>query len=187
MAPAEAARLAGTRATPRFGLHEGIPERAVLPRGLRLESRRLLATSFQASWLGQTANTDLTGPDAGVGPDGYVDDQIQLTAANTSLAIQSVQIRVSGGPNPRWESAPDLDGYSNAEVIDVSGASGKTYNLFFNPFDVSGQNSLKTEKGQQLAVNVYYSGPGERNNQPTSSRYRSDPATPRKRHHADGA
>ena len=98
---------------------------------------------------------DLTGPSAAVGPDGFVDDEIQLTAPNANLTIDSAQISLIGSPNPRWESAPDLDGYSNAEVIDVSGSSGKTYNVFFNPFGLSGP-SLQTGQGQQLSVNVYY-------------------------------
>ncbi len=100
--------------------------RRFVPDAIRLESRWLLTNNFQYQWLGQTANMDLTGPAAAVGPDGIVDDEIQLTAATANLAIDSVQISLIGSPNPRWESAPDLDGYSNAEVIDVSGASGKT-------------------------------------------------------------
>ena len=107
---------------------------------------------------------DLTGPSAAVGPDGFVDDEIQLTAANANLTIDSVQISLYGSPNsnPRWESVPDLDGYSNAEVIDVSGApgtSGKTYNVFFNPFGTSGpslQTAVQGQQPQQLSVNVYY-------------------------------
>ena len=98
---------------------------------------------------------DLTGPSAAVGPDGVVDDEIQLTAASANLTIDSVQISLNGFTSPRWESAPDLDGYSNAEVIDVSGSSGKTYDVFFNPFGLSGP-SLQTGQGQQLSVNVHY-------------------------------
>jgi len=98
---------------------------------------------------------DLTGPSAAVGPDGFVDDEIQLTTANANLTINSVQISLNGFTSPRWESAPDLDGYSNAEVIDVSGSAGKTYDVFFNPFGTSGP-SLQTGQGQQLSVNVYY-------------------------------
>ena len=99
---------------------------------------------------------DLTGPSAAVGPDGFVDDEIRLTAANANLTIDSVQISLYGSPNsnPRWESAPDLDGYSNAEVIDVSGSAGKTYDVFFNPFGTSGPPL--TGQSQQLSVNVHY-------------------------------
>src|SRR5271166_278385 len=150
--------LAGTRAQPGAGTVKHSRKRRFVPVALRLESRRLLTTpNFQPTWLGQTANMDLTGPSAAVGPDGYVDDEIQLRAANANLTIDSVQISLYGSPNsnPRWESAPDLDGYSNAEVIDVSGSSGKTYDVFFNPFGVSGP-SLQTGQGQQLSVNVYY-------------------------------
>ncbi len=158
--------------------------RRFVPCGLRLESRRLLTTNFQAVWLGQTANMDLTGPDAGVGPDGYVDDEIQLTAANAGLAIQSVQISLIGSTNPRWESAPDLDGYSNAEVIDVSGSSGKTYNVFFNPFGLSGPK-LQTGQNQQLAVNVYYSDQnGQQHRQPHCSGWLQ---RSHKNHHPDRA
>ena len=134
--------------------------RRFVPRALPLESRRLLATNFQVSWLGQTSSMDLTGPDAGVGPDGYLDDEIQLTTKNAGLVVQSVQISLIGSPNPRWESAPNLDGSSNAELIDVSGTSGRTYNVFFNPFDLSGQNALKSGQGQQLEVNVSYTDNG---------------------------
>ncbi len=128
--------------------------RRFVPRALRLEPRRLLA-NFSAAWLGQTANMDLTGPTAAVGPDGTVDDEIQLTTPSTNFAISYVQMTLNGYTTPRWESWPDLDGYSNAEVIDVSGASGKTYNVFFNPTGQSGP-SLQTGQGQQLTVNVYY-------------------------------
>ncbi|HKM52067.1 MAG TPA: hypothetical protein VJY33_01585, partial [Isosphaeraceae bacterium] len=58
-------------------------------------------------------------------------------------------------PPPRWESSPDLDGYSDAEVIDVSGGSGKTYDVFFNPTAQVGP-SLVGGQSQQLTVNVYY-------------------------------
>jgi hypothetical protein len=128
--------------------------RRFVPCALRLESRRLL-TNFQAAWLGQTADMDLTGPTAAVGPDGIVDDEIQLTAANANLTISYVEIILNGYTTPRWESAPDLDGYSNAEVIDVSGGSGKTYDVFFNPTGQSGP-SLVGGQNQQLTVNVYY-------------------------------
>ena len=37
----------------------------------------------------------------------------------------------------------------------MSGSSGKTYDVFFNPFGLSGP-SLQTGQGQQLSVNVYY-------------------------------
>src|SRR5271166_1825994 len=150
------ARLAGTRAQPGAGTVKHSRKRRFVPVALRLELRRLLTTpNFQPTWLGQTANMDLTGPSAAVGPDGIVDDEIQLTAPNPNLTISSVQISLDGSPNPRWESAPDLDGYSNAEVIDVSGSSGKTYDVFFNPFGLSGP-SLQTGLNQQLSVNVYY-------------------------------
>src|SRR5271165_1407416 len=152
------ARLARTRAQPGAGTVKHSRKRRFVPVALRLESRRLLTTpNFQPTWLGQTANMDLTGPSAAVGPDGYVDDEIQLRAANANLTIDSVQISLYGSPNsnPRWESAPDLDGYSNAEVIDVSGSAGKTYDVFFNPFGLSGP-SLQTGQGQELSVNVYY-------------------------------
>src|SRR5271166_5441812 len=152
------ARLAGTRAEPGAGTVKHSRRSRFVPCALRLESRRLLTTpNFQPTWLGQTANMDLTGPSAAVGPDGYMDDEIQLRAANANLTIDSVQISLYGSPNsnPRWESAPDLDGYSNAEVIDVSGSSGNTYDVFFNPFGTSGP-SLQTGQGQTLSVNVYY-------------------------------
>jgi len=86
-----------------------------------------------------------------------VDDEIQLTTTNASLTISYVKINLNGYTTPSWESSPDLDGYSNAEVIDVSGASGKTYNVFFNPIGQSGP-SLQTGQQQQLTVNVYYNG-----------------------------
>ena len=98
---------------------------------------------------------DLTGPSAAVGPDGIVDDEIALTTASTSLSIDSVQISLNGFTSPRWESAPDLDGYSNAQVIDVSGATCKAYDVFFNPTGLSGP-SLQTGLGQQLSVAVVY-------------------------------
>ena len=40
-------------------------------------------------------------------------------------------------------------------MIDVSGSSGKTYDVFFNPFGLSGP-SLQTGLDQYLSVNVYY-------------------------------
>ncbi len=105
--------------------------------------------------MGQTANMDLTGPTAAVGPDGIVDDEIQLSAVNASLTISEVKILLNGYTTPRWESAPDLDGYSNAEVIDVSSGTGKTYEIFLDPTGQSGP-SLQTGLGQQLTVDVYY-------------------------------
>ena len=156
MAPAEAGPACRDCATPGAGTVKHFRGRRFVPSTVRLESRRLLATSnFQPTWLGQSANMDLTGPSAAVGPDGFVDDEIQLTTANANPTIDSVQISLNGFTTPRWESAPDLDGYSNAEVIDVSGSSGKTYDVFFNPFGLSGP-SLQTGLGQQLSVNVSY-------------------------------
>jgi len=98
---------------------------------------------------------DLTGPTAAVGPDGTVDDEIQLTSSSSNYAISYVEIALNGYTNPRWESSPDLDGYSNAEVIDVTGGSGKAYDVYFNPTGQSGP-SLQTGQNQQLTVNVYY-------------------------------
>ena len=130
--------------------------RRFVPRAFPLESRTLLSTTgpFQYNWLGQQANEDLTGPTAAVGPDGIVDDEIQLTGTDPTLKIDYVQINLNGYTTPCWESYPDLDGYSNAEVIDVSGSSGKTYNLFFNPVGQSGP-SLNGQS-QTLTLNIYY-------------------------------
>ncbi len=60
---------------------------------------------------------------------------------------------MNGFTSPRWESAPDLDGYSNTEVIDVSGVTGKAYDVFFNPTGLSGP-SLQTGLEQKLSVTV---------------------------------
>ena len=130
-----------------------LPRRRFVPRAQQLEPRRLL-TNFTGTWLGQSANLDLCGPDAGVGPDGHVDDEIQLTTSNANLAIDYVQISLNGSSTPNWESFPNVDRYSNAELIDVSGSSGKTYNIFINPFGTSGPPL--TGNNQTLTVNVYY-------------------------------
>ena len=138
--------------------------RRFVPRDSPWESRRLLATDFQVSWLGQTSSMDLTGPDAGVGPDGYLDDGIAnvITTKDPGLVVQSVQISLIGSPNPRWESAPNLDGSSNAELIDVSSASpaGRTTSSLQPLRPISGQNALKSGQGQQLEVNVSYTDKG---------------------------
>jgi hypothetical protein len=129
--------------------------RRFVPRALELESRRLLSY-FAGSWQGQNANLDLCGPDAGVGADGYVDDEIQLSSTTAGKTISYVRMWIDGNSGaPLWESSPNADANSNAEMINVTGGSGTTYYVYFNPFGLSGPK-VTTGLGQKIDVTIYY-------------------------------
>jgi hypothetical protein len=133
--------------------------RRFVPRAVQLESRLLLTNNFQEpTWLGQTANMDLAGPGVAVGPGSYVNDEIQLTTTDAIQSVPSVTITLNPNTTPSWASFPDQGGYTNAEVVDVSGSSGKTYDVFFNPFASSGV-TLTGGTGQTLAITVTYNDP----------------------------
>ena len=97
----------------------------------QLESRRLLSTISVVS-DGQDQNnpaaeTDLTGTDASVGPDGLVDLHLVLSGLQ-SATVTSIHVSAPGGFD--WQFGVNQNGYANAEFFQRTQTTG---DLYLNP------------------------------------------------------
>ena len=102
-------------------------------------------TRVDATWSGQLG-LDLTGPDAGVGPDGLVDVQLALSNLIPGLGIVSIDVATASGL--KWSYGQNPGRNANAELVRAGNQSTTAY-LYLNPADGMAN--------QELTVSVRYS------------------------------
>jgi hypothetical protein len=118
-------------------------------------SLRMPWASVQVSWNGQQEGVDLTGPNAAVGPDGFVDDEVVLSNLS-NFAINYVTITGPAGTGLAWESSPNPDGYAHAEMFRAPNDS-TTAKVYFNPFIIKSDGTrVDLLNSQSLTVTVHY-------------------------------
>ena len=117
-------------------------------------SLRMPGAAVQVSWIGQQEGVDLTGPDAGVGPDGVVDDEVVLSNLS-NFPINYVTITGPAGSGLAWETSPNPDGYAHAEMFRPQNST--TANVYFNPYVINSDGTrVDLLNSQSLTVTVHY-------------------------------
>jgi hypothetical protein len=97
---------------------------------------RMPAYAVAATWIGQDG-TDLTGPNPGVGPDGYQDVHLKLSHLFPGTAIPTVSVTTAAGAG--WEYGTNPTVRDNAE-FKRSTADPTQGDLYFSPIgDLFGQ------------------------------------------------
>jgi len=115
---------------------------------------RMPGAAVQVSWNGQQEGVDLTGPDAGVGPDGIVDDEVVLSNLS-DFPINYVTITGPAGSGLAWESNLNPDGYAHAEMFRPQNST--TANVYFDPYVIKSDGTrVDLLNSQSLTVTVHY-------------------------------
>ena len=116
---------------------------------------RMPGAAVQVSWNGQQEGVDLTGPDAAVGPDGILDDEVVLSNLS-NFPINYVTIMGPEGSGLAWESNLNPDGFAHAEMFRAPNDS-TTAKVYFNPFVIKSDGTrVDLLNSQSLTVTVHY-------------------------------
>src|SRR5271157_5325087 len=116
---------------------------------------RMPGAAVQVSWNGQQEGVDLTGPDAAVGPDGILDDEVVLSNLS-NFPINYVTIMGPEGSGLAWESNLNPDGFAHAEMFRAPNDS-TTGKVYFNPFVIKSDGTrVDLLNSQSLTVTVHY-------------------------------